>query len=112
MRNFALILVAMSLLPSCASNQFGKACSLATDKRATALNNIRTFMMSAPDIDYASYVEPQLNVQADYNSSSHCSFVIRPNQPVATGFIWDGTWDFRVDKETLQVDKYRRLHIK
>ena len=111
MRSILPIISILTLLQACANSQFGKPCTLPAQERQTALENIRSYMMSAPDIDYASYIDPQLEILDEYNSSKHCSFVIQPHSPVETGFVWDGTLDFRIDKDTLQVDRYKRLNI-
>ena len=111
MRSILPFTAILILLQACANSQFGKSCTLPAQERQTALDNIRSFLMSAPDIDYASYIDPQLDILDEYNSSQHCSFVVQPHSPVATGFVWDGTLDIRIDKDTLLVDKVKRLNV-
>lgn len=69
-------------------------------------------MISSPDIDHQDYFNDEFKQRGEYNSSTHCTFVIRPVRPISTEFIWDGAWAFRVDKETLEVDKHYRIDKK
>jgi hypothetical protein len=112
MRNNVIIIASICFILSCASSDFGKPCSLTQDQNTTALENIRAFMIASPDIEHKDYINGELKQRGEYNSSKHCTFVITPNQPISTGFIWDGAWAIQVDKETLEVNRHYRIDMK
>ena len=111
MKKFTACTLAASLLlgSGCSSTNLGKKCDLDAPSQAKALDNIRETLAGMIEIDPNQYLSDDFHSQGSYNSKEHCTFLIRPWQPITTQFIWDGTLAFRVDKKTLKVDKYYRV---
>ena len=111
MRKTIIHTLATSLLlcGGCSSTNLGKKCDLDATSQAQALENIRVTLTSMIEINPKQYIKEDFQSQGSYNGKEHCTFLIRPWQPINSDLLWNGTLAFRVDKKTLQVDKYYRV---
>lgn len=97
------------LCAGCSSTNLGKKCDLDATSQAKALENIRIVLTSMTEVNAEQYINEDFHSQGTYNGKEHCTFLIRPWQPINSQLLWDGTLAFRVNKESLLVDKYYRV---
>ena len=105
----AFLLCGLTLLGGCTATGFGKPCDLDAASQEQALQNIAVALKSISYIRPEQYLNDDFHAQGTFNGKEHCSFLIRPWQPITSERIWDGTFSFRVNKQTLEVEKYLQV---
>jgi hypothetical protein len=107
------LLIGVATLVGCTSFPIGQDCTIDAAGQQKVMVTIADALRADSRVNAEQYIKDgRLEPSSVYGASDHCSFLVTPWQPIKSELLWDGTLSFRINKETLEIEEWKRVDMK